>query len=139
MSIIYDDEPHIKDGVYQVVYHSHYFTNKFGRNLIVLRFQLAEMNEEYKYSLFCMWKNIKHFSKKTKGQIRWNVSKRQDFAFMWLKLFPTQKNIRLDRLSINQLKGMILKATIKASKKDFEQNVIPEPLRVSKIIDLSLP
>lgn len=140
MSVMLDDEPRIKNGVYPVIYHSHYFTNKFNRYILVLRFQLAELNDEHKHSLFSMWLPIKYFEKNKKGQVKlWKVSKNNKFASMWINLFPNQKVIRWDRLPLSQLKGLILMATIKEGKRDSNQKLKPECLRISKIYELKLP
>ena len=116
MSIMLDDEPRIKNGVYPVIYHSHYFTNKFNRYVLVLRFQLAELNEEHKNSLFSMWLNLKYFSKNKKGKISFMVSKNSKLAKTWVNLFPSQK-----------------------IKRDDKQKLKPECLRISKIVRLKLP
>ncbi len=139
MSIMLDDEPRIKNGVYSIIYHSHYFCNKFGRNLIVLQFQLAEVNEEHKHSLFSMWLNVKGYSKNKKGKIGFLVSKNSKLAETWVKLFPNQKVSRWDRLPLSQLKGLILKAKIQEGKRNYQQKLIHEDLRISKIVDLKLP
>jgi len=139
MSIMLDDEPRIKNGVYSVIYHSHYFCNKFGRDLLVLQFQLAEINDEHKNSLFSMWLNLKGYSKNKKGKVGFLVSKSSKLADMWIELFPTQKVKRWDRLPLSQLKGLILKAKIKEGKRNYKQKLIHEDLRISKIDELSLP
>ena len=134
-----DDEPQIKNGVYPVIYHSHFFTNKFGRDLLVLQFQIAELNEEHKHSLFSMWLNIKNYSKNKKGQIYFKVSKSSKLAEIWVKAFPSQKVKRWDRLPLSQLKGLILDAKIEDGKRNYKQKLIHKDLRISKIMDLSLP
>ena len=140
MSVMLDDEPRIKNGVYPVIYHSHYFSNNWGRCSLVLRFQLAELIEEHKHSLFSMWLPIKYFEKNKKGQVKiWKVSKNQKLATLWVDLFPDQKVIRWDRLPLSQLKGLILMATIKEGKRDGKQKLKPEILRTSKIYELKLP
>lgn len=139
MSVWLDDEPRIKNGIYPVIYHSHYFNNNFNKYTLVLRFQLAELNEEHKHSLFSMWLPIKYFEKNKKGRVKWVVSKNQNLAKMWIKLFPNQKVKRWDRLPLSQLKGLILMATIKDGKTDYNQKLKPEALRISKIYELNLP
>jgi hypothetical protein len=139
MSITLEDEPLIKKGVYPVLYHSHYFTNKFGRDLLVLQFQLAEMIEDHKHSLFSMWLNLKHYSKNKKGHVSFKVSKTQKLAEIWVKIFPTQKVKRWDRLPLSQIKGLILLASIEEGKRDYKQKLIHVDLRISKIVDLNLP
>lgn len=138
MSIILDDEPLIKNGSYSVIYHSHYFTNKFGRDLIVLQFQLVELNEEHKHSLFSMYLNLKYYSKNKKGKINFKVSKTSKLADIWIKIFPKCEH-RWDRLAISNLKGLILKALMKEGIKNYKQKVIHKSLRISKIDDLDLP
>ena len=134
-----DDEPQIKNGIYPVIYHSHFFTNKFGRDLLVLQFQIAELHEEHKHSLFSMWLNVKNFSKNKKGQIYFKVSKSSKLAEIWVKAFPSQKVKRWERLPLSQLKGVVLNAKIEQGKKNYHQKLKNEALRVSKVVDLSLP
>jgi len=134
-----DDEPRINNGVYPVIYHSHYFTNKFGRDILVMQFQLAELNDEHKHSLFSMWLNLKYYSKNKKGQIRFTVSKTQKLAELWIKIFPTQIIKRWDRLPLSQFKGLILDAKLEQGKRNYKQKLIHKDLRISKIIDLNLP
>ncbi len=139
MSIMLDDEPQIKNGVYQIIYHSHYFTNKFGRDLLVLQFQLVELIEDHKHSLFSMWLNLKNYTKNKNGQVNFKVSKSSKLAEIWMKIFPSQKVKRWDRLPLRQLKGLILNAKIEEGKRNYKQKLIHKDLRISKIVGLSLP
>ena len=138
-SNLLDDEPQIKNGVYPVIYHSHYFENKFGRDLLVLQFQIAELNAEHKHSLFSMWLNVKSYSKNKKGHKYFKVSKSSKLAEIWVKTFPSQKVKRWDRLPLSQLKGMVLNAKIEQGMRNYKQKPIHKDLRISKIMDLSLP
>jgi hypothetical protein len=138
-SNLLDDEPQIKNGIYPVIYHSHYFENKFGRDILVLQFQIVELNEKHKNSLFVMRLNVKYFSKNKKGQINFNVSKCSKLAETWVNIFPAQEVKRWDRLPLSQLKGLILDAKIEQGKKNYQQKLKNKALRISKVVDLSLP
>lgn len=127
----YDFEPKVKEGNYPVVYFNHRFENKFGRPTLILRFTIAELTQ-YKDAVLSKYFPIKWFNKKGK----FSVKKTQEFARFWFSVFPDYDFSRMDRFPLSRLKDLVLIAEVKDRTIDHEQNEVPEPLRVSKIVKL---
>ena len=128
----YDYEPNIKPGTYQVVYFGHRFETKFGRPTLVLQFTLAELTE-YENAVLTKYFPIKRFNNKG----GFSVTKKQQFPKFWLSVFPEHDCSRMDRFPLSKLEGVVLSAKVKSGTHDFEQNEIPKPLQVSKIVSLA--
>ena len=101
----------------------------------MLYFELAELSE-YKNCVFTKWFNVLYFVKSKNGKYKFKVSKKSDFPKFWKLVFPTQKIKRFDRFALNNLKGIVLQAKIKAGEKDYQQKIIDEDFRVSKIVSI---
>ncbi len=128
-------EPLIKDGSYSVVLHDYKFRNSFGEPRLMLFFKLAEISE-YQNCIFTKWFNIKYYTKSKNGKYKFKVSKRHDFPKFWRLVFPTESIKRFDRFALNNLKGIVLQAKIKAGERDCRQKLIDKDFRISKIVSL---
>lgn len=128
-------EPLIPDGLYSITLHSYDFRSSFGRPCLMLYFQLAELTE-YKNCIFTKWFNVKYFIKSKNGKFKFKVAKRSDFPKFWKSVFPNQSIKRFDRFALNNLKGIVLQAKITAGDRDYQQKVIDEDFRISKIVSL---
>lgn len=127
----WDYEPRLPEGDYQVAYLRHRFESRFGRPTLIMMFTLVELTE-HQNAVLTKYFPIKRFNKKG----GFSVKKTQEFARFWFAIFPDYDFSRMDRFPMTNLKGLILVATVKDKTHDYNQNEIPPPLRVSKIVNL---
>lgn len=124
----------IPEGQYQVTYQYHETKVVFNTPKVFVHFKITDLGPHHGIKLFRAFRVNELIGKPGRGG-RFKLKKRSDLFLMLCHLYQNQ-NIRPDRISLRDLKGLILNVMVRTVGKDYKQKILPEILKYSVIGDI---
>lgn len=124
----------LPEGQYQVAYQYHETKVVFNTPKVFVHFEVTDLGEHHGVKLFRAFRVSELIGKPGRNGC-FKLKKRSDLFLMLCHLYQNQR-IRPDRISLRDLKGLILNVMVRTVTKDYRQKTLPEMLRYSVIGDV---
>jgi len=124
----------LPEGKYQVAYQYHETKVVFNTAKVFVHFKITDLGDYHGTKLFRAFR-VSGLIGKPGRNGRFKLKKRSDLFLMLCHLYENQR-IRPDRISLRDLKCLILNVMVRTVVKDYRQKTLPEILRYSVIGDV---
>jgi hypothetical protein len=124
----------IPEGQYKVAYQYHETKVVFNTPKVFVNFIVVDLGPYHGLKLFRAFRVNELIGKPSRNG-RFKLKKRSDLLLMLCHLYENQR-IRPDRISLRDLKGLVLNVMVRTVTKDYRQKTLPEILKYSVIGDV---
>ena len=126
--------PCIPSQIYQAVYTHHETTKVFNTPKVFVHFRIVEPGPYFGVHLYRAFR-VADFVGKPGRNGRFRLKKRSELYLTMCWLYEWRK-MRPDRVSLRDLKSVVLRVTTRTVKRDYKQRPLPEALRYSVIYEI---
>jgi hypothetical protein len=123
--------PLLPEGEYQVVYTHHEAAVLFNTAKVFLHFRIAESGPYLNKRLYGAYRAAELIGRPGKNG-RFKLKHRSELYLTLCCLYQAIK-LRSDRISLHDLKRLVLRVTVRTVTKDYKQRLLPESLHYSVV------
>ena len=106
----------------------------FNTPKVFVHFEIVDLGPHHGLKLYRVFRVSELIGKPGRNG-RFKLKKRSDLFLELCRLYQNQR-VRPDRISLRDLKGLILNVMVRTVTKDYRQKVLPEMLKYSVIGDV---
>lgn len=128
------DWPLIPDGEYAVAYIHHETALVFNTPKIFIHFKIIDIGPYQGIRLYRAYRARELIGRPGKNG-RFKLSRRSELYIALCWLYQARK-MRPDRITLRDLKQLILKVSVRTVKKDYKQRLLPDSLHYSVVSEI---